>query len=40
MEEMGLKELDLNRASLYKLDEPKDIEAEFARVAQSGKRVD
>ncbi len=35
MKETGLKELDLNRARIYKLDEPKHVEAEFAKIAQS-----
>ena len=39
MKETGLKELDLNRARIYKLDEPKHVEAELAKIAQSGDRV-
>ena len=36
MRETGIKELDLNRATIYKLDDPKKVEAELNRIAQSG----
>jgi hypothetical protein len=39
MKETGLKELDLNRATIYELNEPKQVEAELARIAQSGNQI-
>ncbi len=36
MKEKGLKELDLNRARIYRLDEPGKVETELAGIARSG----
>ncbi len=36
MKETGLKELDLNRARIYRLDDPKEVEKELARIVRSG----
>jgi hypothetical protein len=36
LKETGLNELDLNRARIYRLDEPGKVETELAGIARSG----